>query len=91
MAHESHDNATAAKLRQLARRVRSDYCWDQLLRIAQGFDRLPKHAEEWRLAPSAGVDRDVRGRETAGDHAPAWIELEPRALPRRARRLKMES
>ena len=24
----------------------------------------------------AGVDRDVRGRENASDHAPAWIELE---------------
>ena len=24
---------------------------------------------------SAGVDRDVRGRERASDHAPAWIEL----------------
>jgi hypothetical protein len=24
---------------------------------------------------SAGVDRDVRGREHASDHAPAWIEL----------------
>ena len=30
------------------------------------------------LAPrlsDAGVDRDVRGREGASDHAPAWIEL----------------
>jgi hypothetical protein len=42
--------ATAAKLRELARQVQSDYCRDQLLRIAQGFDRLAKHAEEWRLA-----------------------------------------
>jgi hypothetical protein len=24
---------------------------------------------------SAGVNRDVRGREHASDHAPAWIEL----------------
>jgi exodeoxyribonuclease III len=45
-----------------------------------------------RLA-SAGVDRDVRGREHASDHAPAWIELtEPvKASPGRARRLKTES
>ena len=50
MAHESHDyKATAAKLRELARRVQSDYCRDQLLRMAKGFDRLAKHAEEWRL------------------------------------------
>jgi hypothetical protein len=42
MAHEIHDyKATAAKLWQLA-----------LLRIAQGFDRLAKHAEEWPAAPS---------------------------------------
>jgi hypothetical protein len=39
MAHEIHDyKAAAAKLR--------------LLRIAQGFDRLAKHAEEWPAAPS---------------------------------------
>jgi exodeoxyribonuclease III len=24
---------------------------------------------------SAGVDRDVRGREGASDHAPVWVEL----------------
>jgi hypothetical protein len=51
MAAEGHGyKATAARLRQLARQVQSDYCRDQLLRIAQGFDRLAKHAEEWRLA-----------------------------------------
>jgi len=51
MAHESHDyKATAAKLRELAGQVQSDYCRDQLLRMAKGFDRLAKHAEEWRLA-----------------------------------------
>lgn len=25
---------------------------------------------------SAGVDRDVRGRTGASDHAPVWIELD---------------
>ena len=51
MAHESHDyKTTAAKLRELAGQVQSDYCRDQLLRMAKGFDRLAKHAEEWRLA-----------------------------------------
>ena len=32
------------------------------------------------LAPGlrdAGVDRDVRGRPNASDHAPAWVELDP--------------
>jgi exodeoxyribonuclease III len=41
---------------------------------------------------AADVDREVRGREKASDHAPTWIELaEPKlALPRRARRPKTE-
>ena len=42
---------------------------------------------------AAGVDRDVRGREKASDHAPAWIELAEttKAQRGRARRQKMES
>jgi exodeoxyribonuclease-3 len=42
---------------------------------------------------AAGVDRAVRGREHASDHAPAWIELaEPtKASPGRSRGLKTES
>jgi exodeoxyribonuclease III len=42
---------------------------------------------------AAGVDRQVRGREHASDHAPAWIELaEPaKASPSRARRVNRES
>src|SRR6266446_1751111 len=41
---------------------------------------------------AAGVDRDVRARERASDHAPAWIELAepPKAPPGRARRLKWD-
>jgi exodeoxyribonuclease III len=41
---------------------------------------------------SAGVDRGVRGREHASDHAPAWIKLaEPtKASPGRGRHLKKE-
>ena len=27
---------------------------------------------------AAGVDRDVRGKPEASDHAPAWIELKPK-------------
>jgi exodeoxyribonuclease-3 len=42
---------------------------------------------------AVGVDRDVRGREKASDHAPAWIELAEttKAPPGRARRLKTEN
>jgi exodeoxyribonuclease-3 len=41
----------------------------------------------------AGVDRDVRGRDRASDHAPAWIELAGanHASPRRRRSPKQES
>jgi exodeoxyribonuclease III len=41
----------------------------------------------------AGVDREVRGREHASDHAPAWIELAKAtsASPGRGRRPKTES
>jgi exodeoxyribonuclease III len=35
---------------------------------------------------AAGVDRDVRAREHASDHAPAWIELSDAAAPPRASR-----
>jgi len=34
-----------------------------------------------KLLVSAGVDRGVRGREHASDHAPAWIELAELANP----------
>jgi exodeoxyribonuclease III len=37
---------------------------------------------------AAGVDRDVRGREKASDHAPAWIEL---AEPEKAQRNRATS
>jgi exodeoxyribonuclease III len=42
---------------------------------------------------ATGVDREVRGREHASDHAPAWIELaEPmNASPGQARRVKREN
>ena len=36
---------------------------------------------------AAGVDRDVRGREKASDHAPTWVELvDAESTPRRRRR-----
>ena len=42
---------------------------DHLLLSAQAAQRLG----------ASGVDRDVRGREGASDHAPVWIELRERA------------
>ncbi|GGY18082.1 exodeoxyribonuclease III [Massilia dura] len=40
------------------------------------------------LAPAlkaAGVDRDVRGREKPSDHAPTWIELDAKKIPKVAK------
>ena len=34
----------------------------------------------------AGVDRDIRGRPQASDHAPVWVDLIETGSPRRARR-----
>ena len=36
---------------------------------------LPPEPGAGRAARGAGVDREVRGRENASDHAPVWIEL----------------
>ena len=33
----------------------------------------------------AGVDRDVRGRENASDHAPVWVVLRDNSKTRRGR------
>ena len=38
---------------------------------------------------AAGVDRDVRGRDGASDHAPAWIELRERAAAMKNARPQM--
>jgi len=40
------------------------------------IDHLLLSESVQRRLRRAGVDRDVRGRENASDHAPAWIELE---------------
>ena len=40
------------------------------------IDHLLLNAELAPLLRDAGVDRDVRGRPGASDHAPAWIELD---------------
>jgi len=46
---------------------------DHLLLSAQAADRLV----------SAGVDRQIRGRQGASDHAPAWVVLRSEATARR--------
>jgi exodeoxyribonuclease-3 len=51
---------------------RNRYPRDAGLRI----DHLLLNAELAPMLRSAGVDRDVRGRTGASDHAPAWIELD---------------
>ncbi|WP_295980817.1 exodeoxyribonuclease III [uncultured Variovorax sp.] len=51
---------------------RNRYPRDAGLRI----DHLLLNAELSPMLRSAGVDRDVRGRTGASDHAPAWIELD---------------
>jgi exodeoxyribonuclease-3 len=75
------------------------YTFWKYFRNAFGRDAV-LHIDHLLLSPplakrltSAGVDRDVRGREKASDHAPAWIELAgpTKTAPGRTRRLKMES
>jgi exodeoxyribonuclease III len=57
------------------------------------LDHLLLSAEATERLVDAGVDRDVRGKENASDHAPAWIVLrqaETRAMkrPRKQSRAK---
>jgi exodeoxyribonuclease-3 len=42
------------------------------------IDHLLLNAELARSLADAGVDRDVRGRTGASDHAPTWVVLRPR-------------
>jgi exodeoxyribonuclease-3 len=39
------------------------------------IDHLLLNAQAAKRLEAAGVDREVRGREGASDHAPAWVEL----------------
>ena len=62
-----------------------DYMWKRWER--DGGLRL----DHMLLSPSiaqriqgAGVDRAVRGKENASDHAPVWVELRDAAAPRRS-------
>ena len=50
---------------------RNAWARDAGLRI----DHLLLSPDAAKRLRSAGVDRDVRGREGASDHAPAWVEL----------------
>ena len=47
------------------------------------IDHLLLNREAASALVDAGVDRDVRGRSAASDHAPTWIELN---RPKRSRR-----
>ena len=48
------------------------------------IDHLLLSDESVKRLLSAGVDRDVRGKEGGSDHAPAWIELRDTPLRRSA-------
>jgi len=56
-----------------------DYMRDAWPRNAgMRLDHLLVSASLTHRLAAAGVDRDVRGRDNASDHAPAWIVLSPR-------------
>jgi len=46
------------------------------------IDHLLLSAEAAKRLADAGVDRQIRGREGASDHAPAWVELREEATAR---------
>ncbi len=48
------------------------------------IDHLLLSGEAAKLLVAAGVDRAVRGKDNASDHAPAWVELGQVASPRRS-------
>ena len=55
-----------------------DYFRDRWARNAGlRIDHLLLNAAAASTLADAGVDRDVRGREKASDHAPAWVVLRP--------------
>jgi exodeoxyribonuclease-3 len=47
------------------------------------LDHLLLSPEAAQRLVASGVDRDVRGKEGASDHAPAWVILKDEAKPRR--------
>jgi len=51
------------------------------------IDHLLLNREAGKRLVDAGVDREVRGQESASDHAPAWVELSaPRVLRKKPQR-----
>jgi DNA polymerase-1 len=51
------------------------------------IDHLLLNREAAKRLVDSGVDREVRGRESASDHAPAWVEFgAPRALRKKPQR-----
>ena len=62
-------------------RLRNGWPRDAGLRI----DHLLVSASLRSRLVAAGVDREMRGRENASDHAPAWIELSDAPAPKRRR------
>src|SRR5262249_10257912 len=49
------------------------------------LDHLLLSAEAKKRLVSSGVDRDVRGKDNASDHAPAWIVLKDvKSAPRKS-------
>jgi exodeoxyribonuclease-3 len=50
------------------------------------LDHLLLSAQAAKRLAAAGVDREVRGKDGASDHAPAWIELRVPAAARSSRR-----
>jgi exodeoxyribonuclease-3 len=50
------------------------------------LDHLLLSPQAQQRLVAAGVDRDVRGKEGASDHAPAWIVLEERKTVRAAKK-----
>ena len=60
---------------------RNAYARDAGLRI----DHFLLSAKAAKRLAAAGVDREIRGREKASDHAPVWIELADNAPTKRGR------
>jgi hypothetical protein len=62
-----------------------DYMRDRWPRDAGlRLDHLLLSAEAAKRLTEAGVDREVRGKGGASDHAPAWVALRDAAKPRRS-------
>lgn len=54
------------------------------------IDHLLLNAEAAKVLRGGGVDRAVRGRDNASDHAPAWIDLKPGRNARQPRNTRQK-